>query len=102
MTDALNHIQIFEAQDGQVDLEDRLQADTVWLSTEQMSNLFERERSALTKHINNVFKEVELDQYGNVQNLHIVYSDNNIGLVALTLLVAESDPKQKISSSYSL
>ena len=102
MTDALNHIQIFETQDGQVYLEDRLQADTAWLSTEQMSIYISRERSALTKQIDNVFKEAELDQYDNVQNLHIVYSDSNTGLVALILLVAESDPKQKTSSSHSL
>ena len=35
------------------------------------SDLFQRERSVITKHINNVFKEGELDEKSNVQNLHI-------------------------------
>ncbi|ARU32454.1 hypothetical protein CAP31_12655 [Sulfuriferula sp. AH1] len=63
MTNDLNQIQIFETQDGQINLEVRLQDETVWLSTEQMSRLFDRERSVLTKHINNVFKDGELDSY---------------------------------------
>lgn len=41
-----------------------------------MFRLFERERSVLTKHINNVFKEAELELNSNVQNLHIAYSDS--------------------------
>jgi len=54
-------IEIFKTPDGQINLQVQLKDDTVWLSTEQMANLFGRERSVLTKHINNVFKEGELD-----------------------------------------
>ena len=54
-------IEIFKTPDGQINLQVQLKDDTVWLSTEQMVNLFGRERSVLTKHINNVFKEGELD-----------------------------------------
>jgi len=44
--------------------------ETVWLSQEQMCLLFGRERSVITKHINNVFKEGELPKEGFVQILH--------------------------------
>ncbi|MHB8921594.1 MAG: RhuM family protein [Halothiobacillus sp.] len=54
-------VQIFESADGRFSLEVKLEEDTVWLSSEQMSHLFDRERSVITKHINNVFKEGELD-----------------------------------------
>lgn len=63
MGDNINQIQLFETQDGQINLEVRLQDETVWLSTEQMSRLFDRDRSVLTKHINNVFKDGELDAH---------------------------------------
>jgi len=54
-------VQIFESADGNLSLEVRLEEDTVWLSNEQMASLFDRERSVITKHIKNVFKEGELD-----------------------------------------
>lgn len=88
MTNEFNDVLLFETQDGQVNLEVRLQKDTVWLSTEQMSKLFERERSVLTKHINNVFKEAELEQTGNVQNLHIAYSDKPIKFYSLDVIIS--------------
>jgi len=53
-------IQIFQSIDGEVQLEVSLDQDTVWLSQAQMTELFGRERSVITKHINNVFKEGEL------------------------------------------
>jgi prophage maintenance system killer protein len=88
MTNSISQIQLFETQDGQVNLEVRLQDDTVWLSTEQMSQLFARERSVLTKHINNVFKEAELELNSNVQNLHIAYSDKPIKLYSLDVIIS--------------
>ncbi len=48
--------------DETVKLEVRLEDETVWLTQTQMSELFQRERTVITKHINNVFKENELDE----------------------------------------
>ena len=45
--------------------------ETVWLTQEQMCQLFGRDRSVITKHIRNIFKEGELPKEGYVQNLHI-------------------------------
>ena len=53
-------IQIFQSADGTVQLDVSLLGETVWLSQVQMSELFGRERSVITKHINNVFKDGEL------------------------------------------
>lgn len=39
----------------------RLERETVWLTQQQMAELFERERSVVTKHVRNVFQEGELD-----------------------------------------
>lgn len=52
---------VFEAGDGRIRLDVRLEAESVWLSQQQMAELFGRERSVVTKHIRNAFAEGELD-----------------------------------------
>ena len=52
---------VYEAPGGEVRVDVRLEHETVWLSQEQMAEVFGRERSVVTKHIRNVFKEGELD-----------------------------------------
>jgi prophage maintenance system killer protein len=54
-------ILVYEAPDGSAQVDVRLDQETVWLNQEQMAELFGRERSVVTKHIRNVFKEGELD-----------------------------------------
>ncbi len=66
-----NEILIYQAEDGSAVTEVRLGEETVWLSQVQIAELFGRERSVITKHINHVFKEGELEKESNVQNLHI-------------------------------
>ena len=56
----LDQVILFQAADGQVTLDVRLEADSVWLNQAQMAELFGRERSVISKHIGNVFKEGEL------------------------------------------
>ena len=55
-----NEIILFENQD--VKLEVNLKDETVWLSLEQMAKLFERDRTVITRHINNIFKNQELNK----------------------------------------
>jgi hypothetical protein len=53
-------ILVFEGPDGRVRVDVRLERETVWLTQQQMAELFGRERSVITKHIRNVFAEGEL------------------------------------------
>ncbi len=62
---------IYQAQDGETTIDVKLENDTIWLRQEQIAQLFNRDRTVVTKHINNIFKEEELDQKSNVQILHI-------------------------------
>ena len=57
-----NKVQLFTSADGVVSLEVSLDKETTWLSQAQMCALFGRERSVITKHINNVFNEGELER----------------------------------------
>jgi prophage maintenance system killer protein len=52
---------LYQDPGGQVQVDVRLDRDTVWLTQAQMADLFGRERSVVTKHIRNAFKEGELD-----------------------------------------
>ena len=72
--------------DSTVRLEVRLENETVWLTQQQMADLFERDRTVITRHINNVFKENELDEKSNVHFLHIANSDKPIKLYSLDSL----------------
>ena len=67
--------------DASVKLEVRLEDDTVWLTQQQMSDLFLRDRTVITRHINNIFKEKELVEESNVHFLHIANSDKPIKTV---------------------
>jgi hypothetical protein len=53
---------LYNAEDGKVRLEVHLEKETVWLTQDQMADLFGRERSVITKHLRNVFKEGELEE----------------------------------------
>lgn len=55
-------IQLFQSEDGQVQLEVALEQDTVWLSQLQMAELFGTKRPAITKHLGNIFKSKELHE----------------------------------------
>ena len=54
-----NTILIYQAEDGKIKIETRLENETVWLTQEQMAQLFQRERSVITKHLKNIFEEQE-------------------------------------------
>ena len=62
--------------------------ETVWLTQAQMCQLFGRERSVITKHIRNVFREGELVAESNVQNLHIANSDKPVKFYNLDVVIS--------------
>ena len=66
-----NKIVIYQTEDGQTQIDVRLENETVWLNVEQMSLLFNREKSNVRRHIINVFKEGELERENNVHFLHV-------------------------------
>src|SRR5690554_97099 len=57
-----NNIEVYQSDDGKLELNVALENETVWLAQDQLCELFGRERSVITKHINNVFKEGELER----------------------------------------
>ena len=74
--------------DAGVTMTVKTDGETVWLTQEQMCQLFGRERSVITKHIRNIFKEGELDGKSNVQNLHIANSDKPVKFYNLDVVIS--------------
>lgn len=74
--------------DETVKLEVRLENETVWLTQQQITELFGRERTVITKHINNVFKEKELEEESNVHFLHIANSDKPVKVYSLDVIIS--------------
>lgn len=68
-------IVLYEAPDGEVRVDVRLERETVWLTQQQMADLFGRERSVVTKHIRNAFQEGELDPVATSAKLAQVRSE---------------------------
>jgi prophage maintenance system killer protein len=60
MTEGKDEVVLYEASDGAITLDVRLEGETVWLTQKQMAILFDTERSVVTKHLRNVFKSGEL------------------------------------------
>ena len=74
--------------DEAVMLEVRLEDETVWLTQAQIAELFQRDRTVITKHINNVFKEKELEEKSNVHFLHIANSDKPVKFFSLDVIIS--------------
>lgn len=81
-----NEIVIFDNQN--IKLEVNMKDDNVWLTQYQMASLFGKDRTVITRHINNIFKEGELDEKSNVQKVHIANSDKPVTLYNLDVIIS--------------
>jgi hypothetical protein len=76
--DPKSQLLFYQAPDGRTRLEVRLQGETVWLTQAQMAELFQRERSVITKHIRNLFEEGELAENSVCANYAQTAADGKI------------------------
>jgi hypothetical protein len=70
-------ILLYETEDGRSRIEVRMQGETVWLSLNQMAELFQRDKSVISRHIRNVFEERELDRQATVANFATVQQEGD-------------------------
>jgi prophage maintenance system killer protein len=69
---------IYKPAKGEVELKVRLENETVWLSLNQIANLFERDKSVISRHLRNIFKEEELIKKSVVAKNAITAADGKI------------------------
>ena len=80
-------IVIYQSSEG-IRVDVKLERETVWLTQKQMSELFETERSVITKHLRNIFASKELDKESNVQKMHIPGSDKPVAFYHLDIVIS--------------
>lgn len=77
MMNTTNPVEIFATEDGSTEIQVRLQQDTVWLSQAQMETLFDKSKKTISEHINNVFKEGELERGATVRKFRTVQTEGD-------------------------
>jgi len=66
----------------------KLEEDSVWLRQDEIAKLYGKERSVITKHINKIFSDKEIDKKSNVHFLHIANSDRPVAFYSLDVILA--------------
>jgi prophage maintenance system killer protein len=72
-----SNIEIYKASSGETEISVRLENETVWLSLNQLSELFQRDESVISRHINNIYKEKELLRKATVAKYATVQTEGN-------------------------
>lgn len=79
---------IYKVSKDKIDLKVRFERENVWLNQEELARLYGRDRSVITKHINKIFKDREINKKSNVHFLHIAKSDKPIAFYSLDVILA--------------
>ena len=82
MLNPSSEIIIYQTEDGQTKIDVRMENETVWLSLDKMAELFQRDKSTVSRHIKNVFEEGELDYHSVVANFATTATDGKTYVVA--------------------
>ena len=80
-----SNIIMYTTEDGLTKIETTFDEDTVWLSLDQMAELFQRDKSTISKHIKNIFAEGELQRNSVVANFATTAKDGKTYQVDLIM-----------------
>lgn len=79
---------MYQTEDGLTKIEVEFDNENAWLTQAQMAELFQRDRTVITKHIKNIFEEGELDEESNVHFLHVANSDKPVMYYSLDVIIS--------------
>lgn len=88
MTKNKAEIVLFETEDKKLSFPVEVKGETVWLSANQMAALFERDEKTIRKHINNVFKENEVEKEYNTQKMRVVGVSQLVPFYSLEVIIS--------------
>lgn len=81
-------ILLYKKEDGTTVVDIKFDWETIWLNQKQMANLFDVDRTVITRHINNIIKKWEIAEKSNVQKMHFSHSDKPIKIYNLDFVLA--------------
>jgi len=79
---------IYKTPQNEVELKVHFRDESVWLRQNELALLFGKERSVITKHINKIFSDREIDKKSNVQKMHIPNSDKLVEFYSIDVILA--------------
>lgn len=79
---------IYETPNGKLDIQLDLENETIWLDREKIAQLYNIHRSGVSRHIQNIFEDGEVDEKSNVQKMHIANSDKPVEYFSLDIILA--------------
>jgi len=82
----MSEIVIYE--DGNLELKATVKSESIWLKQNEIAKLFDKDRTVITRHINNILKDNEVDEKSNVQKMHIANSDKPVKFYSLDIVLA--------------
>lgn len=88
INDDMAKVEIYESADGKAQVDVRFEQETVWLSQAQMTELFGRDQSVISRHIANAINDEEIAEKSNMQKMHIANSDKPVSFYSLDIVLA--------------
>lgn len=88
MDEDKNELIIYETPNGKLDIQLDLKNETIWLDREKIAQLYNIHRSGVSRHIQNIFEDGEVDEKSNVQKMHIANSDKPVEYFSLDIILA--------------
>ncbi|MDD3436189.1 MAG: virulence RhuM family protein [Candidatus Gastranaerophilales bacterium] len=79
---------IYQTPEGKLDIHLDLVNETIWLDRNQIAQLYDIDRSGVSRHISNIFADNEVDEKSNVQKMHIANSDKPVEYFSLDIILA--------------
>lgn len=83
-----NKIVIYQTKSGALELRGDVKSETIWATQAQIAEVFDVERSVITKHIRNILKDKEINEKSNVQKMHIANSDKPVSFYSLDVILS--------------
>jgi len=95
-----NQVILYQDNNANIEFQVNFDGENVWLNQKQIVEIFKKDRSVITKHINNILKDNEVDEKSNVQKMHIANSDKPVKFYSLDVILAvgyRTNSKQAIN-----
>ena len=83
-----NKVIIYQAKNGAIELRGDFTRETIWATQAQITEIFDVDRTVVTKHIGNILKIKEVDEKNNVQKMHFANSNKPVSLYSLDIILA--------------
>jgi len=86
--DDLKELAVYQTKDGAIELRADFEVDTIWATQSDLTKVFGKDQSVISRHIRNIFKDKEVDEKSNMQKMHITHSDKPLVLYSLDVILA--------------